>query len=235
MMKRFWILAGAGMLSVRLLAGEFGYTEPVRMAQPAFAESGILSVLHVEEGDRVEAGQVLAELDNRILVHDLRIAEENLRLQEQRHAQMLGLRERGTVSEEEYGRAKADWEITRERVRRIQTQIETRTLRAPFDGVVLRVFREISESIPTQAPEVVSLANLEKLDVILNLAPERVAGWEAGGSVGVLLEGGDAVEAEIVTVSPVIDSASQTVRVRLRIGNAEGRFRAGMRCELSGE
>lgn len=218
-----------------LYSDGFGYTEPVRSARPAFAESGILSALHVKEGDAVKTGQVLAELDNRILVHDRVVAEQQLRLQAQRHDQLLSLRERGNVSEEEYERARADWMIAKERVARIQSQIETRTLRAPFDGVVLRVFREISESIAAQTVEVLSLVNLDELDLVMNLSPVTVADWVPGQTVTVDIETDAQVAARLIHVSPVIDSASQTVRVRLRIENGERLFRAGMRCRLSAE
>ncbi len=208
----------------------FGYTEPARQAQVAFAESGILQELKVMEGDVVAMGDLLAQLDVATLQHDLNIAREMLRLQEMRHVQMTILRKDGSVSPEEFERSQADLLVATERMNRTLAQIESRTLRAPFDGVVLKRYREISEHISAARPEVMTIAKLDELHVTLHVPVEAVEIYSLKETIPVLLEKTFHAEALVAFVSPVIDAASRTVRVRLEIANPDRKYRAGMLC-----
>lgn len=55
-----------------------GVVEPVRVARLSFKSSGTIRKIHVKPGDKVNAGQVLAELDDAELVAQLNQAENNL-------------------------------------------------------------------------------------------------------------------------------------------------------------
>jgi len=59
-----------------------GVVVPVRRAQLAFQTAGVVAKVAVNAGDRVEAGQVLAQLDNRELQMAVRSAEDALALQQ---------------------------------------------------------------------------------------------------------------------------------------------------------
>ena len=210
----------------------FGYTEPVRSAQAAFAEAGVLDAILVKEGDHVRKGDVLAHLDFRGLEHDLNIAKETKRIQKMRHAQLETLFEKESIPAAEVEKSRSDSLIAEERVKRIQTQLDARKLRAPFDGVIVQIFRERSESISAARSEVLKIAQLDVLHVVVHVPLEMADRFSKGRAIPVKLENTVETEAEIVFVSPVIDAASRTVRIRLQIPNQEGALRAGMLCVL---
>src|SRR5690348_8716185 len=52
-----------------------GFTEPYRRAELASAEPGVVASVMVEEGDRVEAGQLVAQLENAALKAAAEVAQ----------------------------------------------------------------------------------------------------------------------------------------------------------------
>lgn len=234
-MKRFIFIGGFFLALVgRCLAIEFGYTEPNRIAQVSFPETGVIAEINVKEGARVKEGQVMARLNCETLNQDLRIAEEQARLQQLRYDQIKALFSAGNGSKEEHDRTKSDLAIAVLRVDRILAQIADRTLKAPFDGIVTKISREVSESVSGVQTEVMTVVQLDSLRVKLNLPVEVAAKLVQGASATLRLDQKTNVPALVEFVSPVIDAASRTVRVTFLLANAEGLFRSGVHCTLVG-
>lgn len=223
------------LLAVRAAGIGFGYTEPNRIAHVAFPETGVIAEIAVREGLRVAAGEVLARLNCETLHQDLHIAREQERLQQLRFNQIKALYEAGNGSKEEYERAQSDLAIYTLRVRRILAQIDDRTLRAPFDGVVIKIDREVGESVSGVQTEVMTVVQLDSLRITLHLPAETASRLAPGGVVALLLDRQTPVEAAVEFVSPVIDAASRTVRVSFTIPNAAGHHRSGVHAALAGE
>lgn len=234
-MKRIILLGVVALAAARCPAIEFGYTEPNRVALVAFPETGVIAEISVREGARVREGQVMARLNCETLVQDQRIAEEQERLQKLRYEQIKGLYEAGNVSKEEHERARSDLAIATLRVQRILAQIADRTLRAPFDGIVTRINREVAESVSGAQTEVMTVVQLDSLRVSLNLPVQVAAGLVEGGLTSLVLDRRERVPAQVEFVSPVIDAASRTIRVTFLIANAGGAHRSGVHCTLVGE
>ncbi|MET0261890.1 MAG: efflux RND transporter periplasmic adaptor subunit [Rariglobus sp.] len=235
-MKRILLLGGL-LLSATShgFAIEFGYTEPNRIALVAFPEAGVIAEISVKEGVRVKEGQALAKLNCETLVQDLRIGEEQQRLLQLRFDQIKALYAADNVSKEEHEKAKSDLAIASLRVQRILAQINDRTLRAPFDGIVTKINREVAESVSAAQTEVMTVLQLDSLKVTLHLSVQAATGIVQGKEVPLVLDGKTRVKGIAEFVSPVIDAASHTVRVTFSIPNAEGLYRSGVRCTLDVE
>jgi multidrug efflux system membrane fusion protein len=234
-MKRVLSLTLFGLASLSAQAIEFGYTEPSRIAQAAFAEAGVIASIHVSEGAKVTTGQVLAWLNADTLRQDLGIAQEQLRLQSLRYDQINELHRAGNVSMEENEKAKSDLAVADLRVKRILAQLDDRSLRAPFDGIVTKINREVTESVSAAQTEVMTLVQLDSLKVTLHL-PEKVAEALAlQDAVALVLEDKIPVTGRVEFISPVVDAASHTIRVTFRIANPDGKLRSGVRCVLASD
>ncbi len=234
-MKRVLIFSLLGFASLTARALEFGYTEPSRIAQAAFAEAGVIASIHVKEGAKVTGGQVLAWLNADTLRQDLGIAQEQLRLQALRYDQINALHKAGNVSMEENEKAKSDLAVADLRVKRILAQLDERCLRAPFDGIVTKINREVTESVSAAQTEVLTLVQLDSLKATLHL-PEKTAGALAlQDEVDLLLEDTITVKGRVEFISPVVDAASRTIRVTFRIPNSDGKLRSGVRCVLAAD
>lgn len=225
------------MFSPPLQADEpsiLGYTEPYRTITVSAAEQGIIAEMFVEEGARAGKGQVLARLDTASLEADLEIVRAEARLQTTRLKRLEELSTANRSTPEELERARTDLTIKEAQTRKINAQIENRTLRSPVDGVVTEIKRDPSEAVSAANPHVLTVVQVDKLIVNLFLPPARAAAFRTGATVALaLLDEQRNADAKVEFVSPVTDFASGTVRVKFVLENAAGTHRSGGRCTLA--
>ena len=247
-------------------AGTPGFTEPERTVAVAAAESGILAELLVRPGDRVAAGTPLGRLDAAGLAEAKAIAEARAAATAARDAAVI---ERDTArrrlakfeavgaerlgSRDELETARADAALADVRVRkveedaalaalevvRIAADLDRRTVRAPFQGTVVAVKKEVGEAVPASDPALLVLARLDTLRAVFHPPASRAARLRKGDAVAVAVPsdrpGGPIrrVRAAVDFVSPITDAESGTVRVEALIPNADRRLRAGSRVTLT--
>lgn len=238
-----------------------GFIQPLHDAQVAFVETGVLTQLHVKIGDRVSAGQVLATLDDEMQRSHVRIAEAHVEkrgelhaasaehaLHQQRLAKLRLLHEDRMAQLEELRRAEADSEIAVGRylaakedltlrkleLERARLQLERRELKAPFDGIVTGLLRQVGEYVPPNDPALLRLISDEHMVAVVNLPAELLPQCKTGAMVRVRTTAPPAsFQATIESVSPAIDGESGTVRVRAVFANPQARCRAGDRCTIT--
>ena len=211
-----------------------GYTEPFKTITMSSAEQGVIAEMLVEEGDRVKKTQVLARLDTATLQAELEIAKAEAKLQATRLKRLEELSSANRSTPEELDRARTDLTIKDAQTRKIEAQIEVRTMRSPVDGIVTEIKRDPSEAVSAANPHVLTVVQVDKLIVNLFLPPARAACFQAGATVALqLLDEKATTPARVEFVSPITDSASGTVRVKFAIENATGAHRSGGRCTLA--
>jgi RND family efflux transporter MFP subunit len=237
-----------------------GFVEPYQEIEIAAPEPGVVDVLDVKEGQKVQAGQVLALLDNRLLQAALAVAEarkastggtDAARADWKRKKALVerleALQASGSARAEEVEAARADYEIAsaqlksaRERKHiseleyaRIQAQIEHRTLRSRIDGVVTEVYKDPGELVTMAAPRVLRISRLDKLRIVAHVVTSTVDLVSVGSAVPVKLpESGLEVTAHVEYVAPVADPKSGTVVVWFVLDNESNRIRSGQRAAV---
>ncbi|MCA9150385.1 MAG: efflux RND transporter periplasmic adaptor subunit [Planctomycetales bacterium] len=238
-----------------------GLTDPYREIGLAAGEPGVIHEVLIREGEQVEAGQVLAKLDTAVLECTLEIARQRSRstgalqaaeaerdLRQKYLDQLSQLRDRGHSTQREIDRAEADLRVAEARLaiaqeeielqllecRRIEAQIERRTIRAPLTGVVSEVLRDVGESFMSSDARVVTVVQLDRLRAKFPVDPATAAQLTLGQSHEVeFVDSGNRVPAVVETISPVIDAKSDTVLVTVVIDNSEETLRSGARCVLN--
>lgn len=127
-----------------------GRVEPFRQSDLGFERAGLLAEVLVREGDRVEAGQVLARLDPALieagraeLVAALRGAEADLALAEATRERYQATVGQGAVTRQALDEARegarsaaAALDLARARIASVDLDLEKSELRAPFPGVI---------------------------------------------------------------------------------------------------
>ncbi len=136
---------------IRQIVRCVGEVEPALFTDLKAEVSGRIERLLVEEGDRVEKGDLLLELDRRELKTQIQEAQfkieaARLRLEKAAldHDAKRGLREKDFVSEREFAEAEIDFklsknelEIQRSQLRLLEEKLTKTEVRAPHDGVIL--------------------------------------------------------------------------------------------------
>ncbi|MDF1825948.1 MAG: efflux RND transporter periplasmic adaptor subunit [Verrucomicrobiales bacterium] len=239
-----------------------GVTEPVEEIDLAFPEVGVIASILVEEGQTVKKGDLLARLDARS--HEarqkiaamkaestsaIRSAEAEMGLREERLEKLKGLGS-GNTNPDELARASVDYETSLSRyelaveesaqakieLEQVTIEIERRTLRSPIDGVVTRILRDEAESVGGGETLVMSVVNLEQLDLIVHIETGIAEQMAKMGTVMVDRVGEEGgrflAKASVMFVSPVVDASSGTRRVRLRLDNADGVHVSGVKYQV---
>ena len=237
-----------------------GVTEPGRQVDLSFPEPGVIRQIEVEEGSEVQAGLLLVQLDCRVLEAQLEIAQmrakstaavesasATMEMKKDRLTQLERLAANERANADELSRARADHaialaelQLTREatlehalEAQQIQAQIEQRSLRAPFDGVVARLHRDLGASVSTQDGPVVSLVQLTQLDLVVHIDHRRLDGLKVGQDLPVeALDRPVKARGKIAFISPIVDPSSGTARMRLTLANKGGEHLSGVKYRI---
>jgi len=122
---------------------------------------GKIAKIHVQEGDRVEEGQLLAELDTRAIRLQLEaakaglaVAEANYKDAQRNMERMERLKQEKAVSDQQYEKvrlgyeaAEAQLEQARSTLNLAQHSLDVSLMKAPFSGVVASKNAEVGDVI----------------------------------------------------------------------------------------
>ncbi len=196
--------------------------EADRLVELVSRVPGRVHTIAVEEGDWVEEGRALAELENDREVIQLRKAELTLAdraRQLERHSSML---EEELISHQEYDDVESAWKLAEAERDLARIALEETRVRAPFAGCVTDRMVVPGQQVAALTP-VFELGDFSPLRIRVHL-PENVARKiEAGQRVLVAPEALDTTcEAIVERVSPVVDPATSTVRLTLLLEDDQG-------------
>jgi RND family efflux transporter MFP subunit len=207
-----------------------GVTEPFLDAVMNSPVDGIIAVVHCNEGDTVEKGTPLIELDKSLQeleVNRRQIILENLR-SELRRTEALFERTKGVSVEElerkrlEAREAEAEHDLARDR-------LDKRTIRAPFSGTVVdRLGRAPGEGLRQNESPLLRLVDTSKLRFVCRLDEPVGREFKLGQTVNLLLGDNASKTGQVCYVSPVVDPASGLMTIKVLVDNADGSIRPGI-------
>ena len=141
----------------------------------SFQVGGLIRKLPVKEAQAVEAGAVIAELEQRDYRNQLTTAKarfENLEQDFQRMAQLLKQR---VVSKSEFEKLKSQRDIARAQLDSAQKSLSDTVLKAPFTGIVARVAVKAQQTVGAGEPVATIISPLDKLEATIDLPASVVA------------------------------------------------------------
>lgn len=235
-----------------------GLMEPAQTVRVAASENATIEEILVFQGQAVKKGEPLVQLDQELLISTLQLvknkAENRAKLDaagieekvKQRRLDNLEKLGRENASLEELIRARADLELAKTAVlaaeedmqqnrleaKRVEVQLEKRTIRSPITGIVSRIHRQVGEFVTSADPVVVTVVDLHRLRIVIHPSSNVAQQYAKAKNALVELGPGLIEQAKVDFVSPITDAASNTVRMELLLDNANGNFRSGSRCWL---
>ena len=237
-----------------------GFTQPKHEIMLAADEMGRIESIEVVVGEQVQAGQVLARLEDSVqratlqtsqiqvaMVGEMDAAEVELELNQTRAAKLRDLAAKGMARPDELRRGEADLRIAKARVasmneqlalrkaelHRAEVMLKRRMVFAPTSGVIAEVFLSPGESVSPSAPSLLELLAVDELVAIFDVPVEDTLALSIGNPVRVRLRSiAKSVDSTISSITPKIDGQSGTVQVRVTLDNADGKLLSGDRCTL---
>ena len=180
-------------------------------------------------GTRVEKGDVLVRLDTITEQARLSSAKAAVALARINRDRARALVEKKSMSRSGLDTTEAAYTeavAARDEIRAI---IDKKTIRAPFSGR-LGIRRVNLGQIVSTGDPIVQLQSLDPVYVDFSLPQQDLVHLRQGLVVQVTTDvlPGKTIEGKIIALSPGVDPASRSIRVRARVGNKEEQLRPGM-------
>ncbi|SFC91669.1 efflux RND transporter periplasmic adaptor subunit [Tropicimonas isoalkanivorans] len=150
-----------------------GRVEPARTVDIAFQVPGQIIQLHVEPGDRIREGEVIAKLDQVDFELTVVRTQASFELAESEFERASSLAERGVAADARLDTARAQLAQAGAALREAERRFEQTELVAPFDAIVARAFIEEYVNVTSAAP-VVRLQDISEMRIVISL-PEELA------------------------------------------------------------
>lgn len=235
-----WIASGCIALAVLQTAGAApgdksttslelkGLVIPLEQANLSSRGTGVIKTLK-EEGAEIHKGDVVFSLDDdaeRAAVDTQKAVLDKRSWEVESNKK---LRSKGGSSEDEERTIIANFKTAEAQVREAEAMLDKKTVRAPFDGVVVRRIRAPGEAVDQYMP-VVNAVNLSKVYFETYLPANRLKDVHSGVPVEVRVPDlpGRTFSGRVDFIAPVIDPASGEFRIKVLISNDDRSLRSGM-------
>ena len=189
---------------------------------------GRVDRLNVEEGAHIEKGQVLAELarqDGEIALNKAKVKASTSRLAFER-AQRLESQE--LISPEAFDKIALDFEIAGQELAEAEWRFEKTLIRSPFTGRVTERMVQPGQHV-RPGDELFTVADFDPLISRIYLPERDVLTLDEGRQVQINLraDAGIAFAGRIRQISPVVDTATGTVKVTIEARAVPTKVRPG--------
>lgn len=232
-----------------------GYVVARRMATVSAKLAGRLSELHVEEGQQIEKGAVIARLDDSnyaAILHQAqarsRLARVALEDAKPLYERYVRLSVQGAIStdalERERGKvnaASAALDVAEADVRVAQVNLTDTVVLAPFSGIVTARPAQVGEIV---APSmgggsirtgIATIVDMDTLEVEVDVSENYIDRVRSGGTATIVLDAYSDLEipASVIAVIPTADRSKGTMKVRVAIQKKDPRILPEMGARVS--
>ncbi len=188
-----------------------------------------ITIIHFSDGQRVAAGDILAEMTSRE-EHAL-LEEETSRRDEalKKYERVASLLARGAVSQAQLDEQEREVQTARARLRAIESRLEDRLIVAPFGGVV--GLRNISSGALVEPGDIITtLDDISVMKLDLNVPSIYLAGLETGTPVEALSPAfpDRRFSGSISSIDSRVDPVTRSILVRALIDNPDGLLKPGL-------
>ena len=190
---------------------------------------GVVEALFAEEGDVVEAGQPLAQLETERLTLELarsRAQLDRLKTAFERAERMFEAR---MISPNDHDDAKFAYEAEQTNLQLREYDLKEATIRATIDGVVTRRHIKVGHTLNPSTPAF-EMKRLDAIEAELNVPEREIGRIDKGQYARVRIDAlaDEQFDGEVDRVAPEVDPTSGTFRVTVTLANDDGRLKPGM-------
>ncbi|MCB2100578.1 MAG: efflux RND transporter periplasmic adaptor subunit [Rhodobacterales bacterium] len=205
----------------------YGRTEADRTVQVRVETDGQVAERPVTKGQKVKAGQVLAQLNMDDRAARLQQAEAEVRSRQVAYDAATDLAKKNFRSKVQLVEEEAALAAAKAALRTIRVAIDHTRVRAPFDGVVEDLPVEDGDYLKTGDP-VARIMDLDPLVVAAEVSERDINRVHVGGWAQVTLVDGRQAEGTVRYVAKASDNSTRTFRVEIAIDNPDGVWLGGL-------
>lgn len=225
-------------LSVGNISSNYATTAILEAKEEAFVvprASGIIEHIYVEEGDFVNKGQILAQIEPRRYHLNLDRAKADLVGVEKELSKINKVYNKKLVSDDTYDKLTAQYESAKATLSLAELDLKEATITAPISGFIAERNAKVgnlSESF--QRERMFHIVQQKELYGIVHLPEKELSKVhkDQQASLDLTAVNGNDVVAFVERISPVINSTTGTFKVTLRVPNPDNLLKAGMFAQV---
>lgn len=194
--------------------------------------NGVVEEIFVEEGDFVEEGRALAQLESsryQLALNQISAELRNVRQELTRHEQLA---ERQLVSADAVSRLRAQHDSLQAQLEIAQKDLDETTVRASISGHISERYAREGHLIQAWQPQTMfHIVNTSQLRATVHLPENALQHLSSGQNAEIsvpALPNLATMTAHVQRISPIVDSGSGTFRVVLNVPNENNQLRPGL-------
>lgn len=233
LLPAFAIFSASGMAQTPAASPEWreGVAKPFRAVILSASLREVITSIAVAEGDRVQEGQVIVNLEaakEKVAVERLQLMLEKAQFDynaaKRLFEQNVSSKDEALAKELELKRIKADLKIA-------EAEVAEREIKAPLTGVVVHRLHEVGEAV-NEAEPIMQVMEVDRLLLLFHLEATMLSVLKKGQEVEVTfpeLSPPLQRRAKVDFIDPEVDARSGLFRARLLLDNRDGQARPGMK------
>lgn len=178
---------------------------------------GVVTQVYVTEGSQVTKGQVLAQIDNSVIVRNIESMKAQLELATAVYERQKNLWDQKIGTEVQFLQSKTNKESLEKQLASVQEQNEMTRIKSPISGVVDEVTVKAGENIAPGMPAF-RVVNASDLKLLASVSEAYVTDIKNGNKVVVSIpELKKEIEARVTFVGRTIDLLSRTFNIEVKL------------------
>ncbi|NIP29242.1 MAG: efflux RND transporter periplasmic adaptor subunit [Candidatus Dadabacteria bacterium] len=218
-----------------------GTVYPIKKSVISNEVEGIVKKVHVNDGDYITAGRVIAEINNKRLKLELKEvasgkyeADSRYELAIKEYERVIELFNKGIASKRELDNASAEKDALKARVSRLESEINkikydlnASKIYAPFNGYVTKEFTEVGQWLE-RGSEVIEIIDIDKIEIRGELPEKYIKLVRQGDDVEVIINSLDdkIIKAKIDSIVPEADLRARTFPIKVILKNSDHLIRS---------
>jgi RND family efflux transporter MFP subunit len=177
---------------------------------------GIIRKIYVREGDRVSAGQKLAQIDDAVTRQMLGQLEVNLSVETENYNRIKKLWDQKIGSEMQVLQARRAKENFEEQIKQLREQIAQFVITAPISGTVDKIYSKEGEAAAIGTPmPVMTIINPGSNYMLADISESYIGIIQQGQQAEVIIPNLDTISTKISLIGNTIKTANRTFEVRM--------------------
>lgn len=218
-----------------------GTAMPYKQVEVMAMESGYITKMHKDIGDRVKKGEVIASLSNPEINRMLEAAKAEFEAKEATWIRLASIKDKSPTltTAQMVEEAESAFKIAKANYDNIKDRMGFLRVKAPFNGVITKRFMDEGALVqnginnPSAAP-IFEVQDLSVIRLEVQVPDVDATAAQTGTRVMVTFPemAGKAFPATISRTSGALSSASKTMQAEIDLENADGMLRPGMYAEV---
>ncbi len=188
---------------------------------------------------QLETARVQAAAEGRLITAAGEVAFYKRKLEmlsQMRHKNQANELEEERARVDPLGRSRYQAELDEKKVlelqvRKLEEQLEERTIKAPIDGIVIKLHKAVGEFVAANTPQVARIADVSNMKAMFYLTDDEVRRLPKDRKIQVRISTGKVVPARFDYVLPYANDESGLIEMQVIVENPQDEV-LGSRCQL---